>query len=480
MATSPIADSQWRDVSLFAIVSTHYARATEHTPRWSIDPVNEASDRWITVHHGQAYPPAQGWKIHVSAGIGSIEAVLHAVLPVLLRGQSTFKVISSLAHLDDLNQGKAGLSQIGKAITIYPNNDIQALGLAILLDKATQGMRGPAIPSDRPLTAGSLVYYRYGEFYGREMVLVDKAYVPAITAPDGRLIPDTREPGIHSPSWASDPFVRMGIAGPYEERTALLQNRYLIVATIAASARGTVARGIDIHKLQPCILKRAAHDGQMSLTGRDAQDYLRCGVELLALLANDSRFPRMIDLFPDGQDLILILTEVPGMTLARYIRDLHLRETILSEAEILTWIHELAQLMTILHDHGFVYCDLQPSNIIVKPDTHLCLIDFDAVYHQQSNASPSGLGTRGYMSPHYAAGYTPTIQDDIYSLGAICVFMLTGNPPSEVQPPDIVTYSTSLAPLITRCLAPDPVDRFPSMSHIVCTIGPKPKIDSAA
>src|ERR1700738_877760 len=69
----------------------------------------------------------QGWKLHVSATVKSAEDVLLAVLPVLLSAKVTFKVALSPAHLADLNDGRGGLSQVGKFVTVYPRNDISAV-----------------------------------------------------------------------------------------------------------------------------------------------------------------------------------------------------------------------------------------------------------------------------------------------------------------------------------------------------------------
>src|SRR5439155_12433920 len=109
-------------------------------------------------------------------------------------------------------------------------------------------------PSDRCLTPGSLVYYRYGSFADVTLTQPDGITLPAIVDPEGTLVPDRREPGNYAPAWATDPFVTARVAVLQPERSPILADRYLIVQTIAGSARGTVARGIDLHSRQACIL----------------------------------------------------------------------------------------------------------------------------------------------------------------------------------------------------------------------------------
>ncbi|HEY0734647.1 MAG TPA: hypothetical protein VGD69_07050, partial [Herpetosiphonaceae bacterium] len=197
---------------------------------------------WIRVCNAHARSPAQGWKLHISAGPGSVAVVLRRALPVLLAEDASFKVIASIERLRALNDGEAGLSQVGKCITVYPNDDAQALRLARVLHAATRGLAGPAIPSDRPLAAGSLVHYRYGSFDARLVQMPGGAIEWALAQPDGTLRPDVRAVGCYRPEWAVDPFIAAGVADAPEPPEALIGGRYLVIETLAQSARGTVAR----------------------------------------------------------------------------------------------------------------------------------------------------------------------------------------------------------------------------------------------
>ena len=123
---------------------------------WSVEAGLASNRKWISIMHTEPIP-AQGWKLHVSANEGSAVETLGRVLPVLLSETASFKIAASSAELNDLNEGFGGLSQVGKFITVYPNDDAQAVALAVKLDQATYGLRGPLIPSDRPLRLGGVV-----------------------------------------------------------------------------------------------------------------------------------------------------------------------------------------------------------------------------------------------------------------------------------------------------------------------------------
>src|SRR5690242_10495664 len=78
-----------------------------------------ANTPWV-IFHRSSLSLEQGWKLHVSATIVSAVLVLDRVFPILIKEGVQFKVAANLRVLSDLNEGLAGLSQIGKFITVYP------------------------------------------------------------------------------------------------------------------------------------------------------------------------------------------------------------------------------------------------------------------------------------------------------------------------------------------------------------------------
>lgn len=348
--------------------------------------------------------------------------------------------------------------------------------LAVALDSATRGLRGPDIPSDRRLAPGSLVYYRYGGFTDVTVTRDGGRPLPAIAAPDGALIPDLRETGNYAPPWAADPFVAAEVAAPLPDFNPILAARYLIVQTIAGSARGTVARGIDLHRRQSCILKRAARDAQMDGNGRDARDRMQHGANILRRFEYDARFPKVIDLFPYHDDLILVLSDITGVTLAHYVQWRLADDDPLTGLEIHNLAEQLAFLLATIHTQGIVHCDLKPTNLIRTVDGALSLIDFDGAYDIAGTTPPEYIGTIGYMSPAQQARATPTFSDDLYSFGAVCAFLATGKePPSRADHAasaqtylrEALEHMPKLAELITRCLDPNSLGRFASASELI-------------
>ncbi len=417
--------------------------------------------------------PAQGWKLHVSAGQPFAEEVLRRVLPVLLADDAPFKIAATSMDLFRLNHGLVGLSQAGKFITVYPHNDAQAVRLAIALHQATQGLRGPAVPSDRPLARGSLVHYRYGAFRNEYLQEPGRSPVAAISTPGGEWIEDTRATRFQPPAWATDPFAAAGYGAELPEENPLIGGRYARMAVLQESASGGVFWGIDLAGPRRVILKWARRDAMMEMDGRDARDRLRHEAALLRNLSPDPRFPTPGELVEYDEDLYLVMEDVEGTTLRKYVTELYRQGLTAPDEEVIRWGRELASMLAVLHARGLVYSDLKSTNIIVTPEGSLRLIDFNFTFDSTVENPLGGGDTIGYRPPRKTV---PAVTDDVYALGALLYFAATGADPMEALRPQnllerpIAWLNPALGPgliqVIERCLAPDADARYQTMAEL--------------
>jgi serine/threonine-protein kinase len=152
---------------------------------------------------------------------------------------------------------------------------------------------------------------------------------------------------------------------------------------------------------------------------------------------------------------------------------------------------QCASALGAAHDAGVVHRDLKPDNIlIVKTGDRefVKLLDFGvAKIAGTGRLTLSGIvfGTPLYMSPEQAAGQPVDKRADIYALGAILYQCLTGSVPFEAETymgvlqkhmrtaPDPIETDASdpplvaaLSPIVMRCLAKKPDDRYASMAEL--------------
>ena len=336
----------------------------------------------------------RGWKLHVSATPFSAESVLNSCLDVLLMARVPFKFAASVDRLVELNEGVAGLSQVGKFITVYPPTPEVAVRVAQDLDRATAGERGPSILTDRPLSPTSLVHYRYADF-------AEGSPVESADAPP-------------------DPFVAAGLVD--EGPRMVVGSRYLITATLHKAIRGAVQLAVDTQQKRSVILKRAWRDALITPDGRDARDRLRDEAELLRRLEGDGHFPQVWDVFEDFGDLFVAMELLDGTTVARAVSDGEM------PFDVLTVARELAAALRSMHQKGFVHRDLNPVNVIV--DGGVKLIDLELARPIGAPGAEYGAGTEGYLSENQQRGGAAVVLDDLYGLGCLLYFVATGADPS--------------------------------------------------
>lgn len=471
-----VSENQAEAATLIELIERTLANRAEHDSLWSFRVEPEQSPRWIHIHSSRAILPDQGWKLHISACRESAIPVLRACLPVLLAEDVSFKVVYTPRLLDELNQGRVWESQVGKFVTVYPENDCQAVRLAVALDQATNGLRGPAVPSDWQFATGSLVYYRYGGFSARLLQTPIGEIAPAITGPDGELIRDRRTCPPKLASWLVNPFVVAGYDIPSTSSNVVIGGRYLLNATLHQSPRGSVYLGIDCRELRPCILKAARHNDVIQPDGTDACDRLRREAAILLRLACHPYVPKMIELIEQDDRLYLIMTDIEGETLVDHLSKMNAVGQHASNQQIAAWGLSLSTMLGALHRDGVIHSDLNATNIIITPDGLTHLVDFELAHDLTDSGGSCGLGTRGYVRPERHRTDLPTIADDIFGLGALLYFAATGAEPSQAPLSGGLfrrsvrslnpMVSPELVKVISRCLGVDPADRFASMAEV--------------
>ncbi|MEO1615188.1 MAG: serine/threonine-protein kinase [Planctomycetota bacterium] len=140
-------------------------------------------------------------------------------------------------------------------------------------------------------------------------------------------------------------------------------------------------------------------------------------------------------------------------------------------AEILS---QVARAVEFAHEQGFVHRDLKPSNIMLNQQGQALITDFGLAKEFKTDVSltRSGMlvGTPSYMSPEQAGGRRELLgpATDIYSLGAMLYFTLTGRAPFVAETPvEMVMLVIEQDPSPPRALRPS-LDRDLEMIVVRC------------
>jgi serine/threonine protein kinase len=175
-------------------------------------------------------------------------------------------------------------------------------------------------------------------------------------------------------------------------------------------------------------------------------------------------------ILPDGR-MFYTMKLVQGQRL-----DEHLK-TLATVTERLRLFQRICEPVAFAHARGVLHRDLKPQNIMVGPFGEVLVMDWglsklliDAlpsigpVEGSTLEAAQAGvvMGTPGFMSPEQARGETGVDRrSDVYSLGAILKFLLTGT----------FAIPRPLNAIVQKCFEQDPSNRYSSAEELALEIG---------
>jgi eukaryotic-like serine/threonine-protein kinase len=264
--------------------------------------------------------------------------------------------------------------------------------------------------------------------------------------------------------------------------------QYVLRERLGAGGMGEVYRAEHVLLRRPCALKviRAERAGEPKNLRRFERE-----VQATAALTH----PNTVQIFDYGHaedgTFYYVMEYLPGLTL----EDIVEREGPLPAARAVHVLRQICGALKEAHGRGLIHRDIKPGNVMICerggiPDVAK-LLDFGLVLPPVSAADGERLtqegmvtGTPAYLSPEQADGQeTVDTRSDIYSLGALAYFLLTGQPPfagrSGVkmlaahlyeQPVPLSARNPNvladLEAVVLRCLAKEPAGRFADVADL--------------
>jgi serine/threonine-protein kinase len=186
-----------------------------------------------------------------------------------------------------------------------------------------------------------------------------------------------------------------------------------------------------------------------------------------------------------------VMEYLPGLTLEELVS----RQGPLAPHRVVHLLRQMCIALREAHAIGLIHRDIKPGNIIVGERGGMSdvakLLDFGLVrvperdpVEQKLTQTGSTVGTPAYMAPEQAAGdETLDGRTDIYSLGAVAYFLLTGRPPfvektavrvlaahlhERATPPSVFRpeVPSALEAVVLRCLEKKPERRFQTIVEL--------------
>jgi hypothetical protein len=401
------------------------------------------------------------YAIFVSCRTLDTVRLLEQVLPVLKDAGCPFRLIKDQTVQFRLNAGAFGNEEAGKVLSVFPQNLPAALRLAAVLGEHSAAFKGPVVAD--------------------AIRISENVYIQEVSrglSGEIRLSPPLRR---------HFPFPVPKAYRPRKRWGGFLGRYYLPVQVLRASAKGSIYKAINLRgfAFEWCLIKQGNPVALDDYFDRDMKDRLRWQRDVLHHLQDRVCTPAVTDYFEQQDSTYLVMQYAEGGTLGRLVRERLNGRTWRTlpkgeQEESLQWYAGAVELVAQVHAAGYVHRDVTDSNFIVLPDRRLCILDFELSYSitQGQPAPPFLLGTFGYVAPEQIAHAVPDVKEDVYSLGALLCYVLTGCPPVDFITPDRktvqkklvrLTGNNGLAALAVKCLSEKRHDR-PCTDELKITI----------
>ncbi len=246
---------------------------------------------------------------------------------------------------------------------------------------------------------------------------------------------------------------------------SLLDNKYKILKEIGRGGMSVVYLAINERANKTWAVKEVRKSGVVDFEA--VRQGLVVETDMLKKLRHPN-LPSIIDVLYLEDSFVIVMDYIEGCSLQKILKT----QGVQSEEKVIGWARQLCDVLGYLHGQNppIIYRDMKPSNVMLKPDGNVMLIDFGTAREYKNRVlfeDTACLGTRGYAAPEQFGGRGQTdARTDIYCLGAALYHLLTGHspaePPYEIKPLSCwaAGYEGSgLEKLILKCTKQDPRER---------------------
>lgn len=264
--------------------------------------------------------------------------------------------------------------------------------------------------------------------------------------------------------------------------------RYEIVAELGRGGMGAVFRALDPKIDRTVAIKTIA----VPETDPTSMEHYRQRFFREAQAAGRLSHPGIVTIYDVDEDPathtpFIVMEYAEGRTLADFVAQSS--EGKLAPATALDLVEQIAVALDYAHAAGIVHRDIKPANIIVTPEGRAKIMDFGIAKIALREATITGhvMGTPAYMSPEQINGKPVDGRSDLFSLGVIAYWLLTGVKPfdgdtvteicvhvatSEPRPVTELCASlgTNHQSVLARALAKDPKQRYQTARELAADI----------
>lgn len=261
----------------------------------------------------------------------------------------------------------------------------------------------------------------------------------------------------------------------------LVDGKYKILNKVGQGGMSVVYLAMNEKANKQWAIKEVRKDGIKDF--EVVKQGLVVETDMLKKLSHPS-LPSIIDVIEDEDTFLIVMDYIQGNHLGKALEEFGAQP----QENVIEWAKQLCDVLYYLHTRtpAIIYRDMKPSNVMLKPDGNVTLIDFGTAreFKEKNLADTTCLGTVGYAAPEQFGGMGQTdARTDIYCLGATLYHLVTGmnpcEPPYEIKPIREInpTLSGGLERIILKCTQRNPQDRYQSCAELMYALEHYDEID---
>lgn len=262
---------------------------------------------------------------------------------------------------------------------------------------------------------------------------------------------------------------------------SVIDGKYKILNEVGHGGMSVVYLAMNEKANKQWAVKEVRKDGRQNF--EIVKQGLIVETDLLKKLRHPS-LPSIIDVIEDEDSFLIVMDYIEGNPLSSALKEYGAQPQDL----VIPWAKQLCDVLGYLHAQSppIIYRDMKPSNVMLKPDGNITLIDFGTAreFKEKNLADTVCLGTVGYAAPEQFGGMGQTdARTDIYCLGATLYHLVTGQnpsePPYEIRPIRQINPALSggLERIIQKCTQRNPEDRYQSCAELMYALEHYDEID---
>ena len=257
--------------------------------------------------------------------------------------------------------------------------------------------------------------------------------------------------------------------------------KYHVVSELGRGATGKVYLAEDSFAKRKVAIKVAYPDALKK--GDDAAFYRSMFLNEAALAGklNHPHIVQIYDAVVEDDYSYIVMEYVEGGTLEKFCQP----GSLLEPREVAEIVFKCVRALAFAHALGLTHRDIKPGNILHTEGTDIKIADFGAAINRVSDRTMiMNVGSPAYMAPELVTGSAQASHlTDIYALGVVMYYLLTGKLPyqgantmsviyqivnTEPDPPGKARpgLAPELDAIVMKAIAKGPDDRYQSMAEL--------------